>query len=71
MLASGKLVRVPSLSSKDSADSNIISLARDAERVAQQRDGLSRLWVTLISGDHIFKQTQETMSRSLLAKQTD
>ena len=67
MLASGRLVRVPSLSSKDSADSNIISLAKDVERVVQQResDGLSRMWVTIISGDHIFKQTQETMSRSL------
>ena len=65
MLANHRLVRVPSLSSKDSADSNVIALAKDVERVIQQRDGLSRLWVTIISGDHIFKQTQETMSRSL------
>ena len=65
MLRDHRLLFVPSLSSKDSADSEIIALAKVVEHVVKQRDGLSRLWISIISGDHIFKQTQETMSRSL------
>lgn len=65
MLKDHRLLYVPSLASKDSADSEIIALAKDVEHIVKQRDGLSRLWISIISGDHIFKQTQETMSRSL------
>jgi hypothetical protein len=61
----GGLLWVPSLASKDSADSNLISLAKDVERVVESREALSRLWVTIVSGDHIFKQTQETLARTL------